>query len=151
MASLRSFAEEIINDGYARGRMMKLGQMSHFFGVKGAVRKGFQPNEGIYITDAAILKYLDHPKNKKGGNVPVQYLNLVAKAIQRPKHIYRDKSPRNKDKIIFVGTIPKTKNKVVKAVIHTRYQRNGKIFHHVKSFGIVEKSKMEEGYFEKIK
>lgn len=130
---------------------MKIGNMSHFLGVGLSRRNGFKRNEPIYIDDRAILKYIRHPKISKGATVPTQYMNLLRKAVQRPHGIFRDNSPKNKGRLIFVGTIPKTKDKVIKAVVHTGYSRNGMKYHYVKSFGIVDKVDMKGRQYAKIK
>lgn len=131
--------------------MLRIGNMSHFLGISMAQRSGFSRNEPIYIDDRVILKYVHHPKKAKGATVPTQYMNLLKKAIQRPNGVYRDNSPKNKGRLVFIGTIPKNKNKVIKAVIHTGYSRNGMKYHYVKSFGIVAKSHFKERVYSKIK
>lgn len=125
--------------------------MSHFLGVGISRRIGFARNEPIYIDDKAILKYIQHPKKAKGATVPPQYMNLLKKAVQRPNGIYRDNSPKNRGHLIFIGTIPKSKGRVIKAVIHTGYSRNGAKYHYVKSFGIVAASHFKERVYSKIK
>ena len=149
--NLRRFAESVIQDGKPRGRMLKVGNMSHFLGVGIARRSGFARNEPIYIDDKAILKYVHHPKKAKGATVPTQYMNLLKKAIQRPQHIYRDNNLKNKGSLVFVGIIPKSSGKVIKAVIHTGYSRKGMKFHYVKSFGVVAGSHFKERVYTKIK
>lgn len=131
--------------------MLRIGNMSHLLGVGISRRNGFARNEPIYIDDRVILKYVHHPKKTKGATVPTQYMNLLKKAIQRPHHIYRDNSSKNKGKLVFVGTVPKNSGKVIKAVIHTGYSRNGMKYHYVKSFGIVAASHLMERMYSKIK
>lgn len=149
--NLREFAESVIRDGKPRGRILRIGNMSHFFGVGIARRSGFSRNEPIYIDDKAILKYVHHPKKAKGATVPTQYMNLLKKAIQRPQHIYRDNNPKNRGNLVFIGTIPKSGGKVIKAVIHSGYSRKGMEYHYVKSFGIVDKADMKSRQYAKIK
>ena len=131
--------------------MLPVGNMSHFLGMGIARRSGFSRNEPIYIDDKAILKYVHHPKKAKGATVPTQYMNLLKKAIQRPSHIYIDRNTKNKGALVFVGTIPKSNGKVIKAVIHTGYSCNGRKYHYVKSFGIVAGTHFKERVYLKIK
>lgn len=149
--NLRKFAESVLKDGYKRGRTLTIGNLSHFLGKGATSKRGFARNEPIVIDDDVILKYIYHPKAKKGAVVPVDKMNLLVKAVQRPKHIYIDKGPKNKDHLVFVGTIPTMKDKVIKAVIQTRYDKYGKTFHYVKSFGVVKKIDMNGKQYKKIK
>lgn len=131
--------------------MLKIGNMSHFLGIGLSRRNGFTRNEPIYIDDRAILKYVNHPKRAKGATVPTKYMNLLSKAIQRPQGIFRDNNPKNKESLVFVGTIPKSRGKIIKAVIHTGYLRNGMKYHYVKSFGIVASTHLKSSLYIKIK
>lgn len=63
--NLRRFAESVLNDGMSKGRMLQIGNMSHFLGFGIARRNGFVRNEPIYIDDRVILKYVHHPKKLK--------------------------------------------------------------------------------------
>ncbi|MCM1519149.1 MAG: hypothetical protein NC117_10965 [Pseudoflavonifractor sp.] len=141
----------MIRDGYARGRRIKVGDMAQFMGKGLARRNGFGRKEPIYLYDKTIIKYLHHPKRLKGATVPDNLMNLMIKAVQRPKNIYRDVHPKNADKLILVGTIPKEKNKLIKAVIHTRYNIRGYRYHVLKSYGIIEKRNIETRDYLKIR
>lgn len=125
--------------------------MSYFNSKNFAKSKGFKPNEPIYLTDDVVKKYVKHPKSERGANVPPQLVNLMAKAITRPRNIYNDTIKKNKGAYILIGTIPKDKTKIIKVVIHTRFSRDGSVYHKVKSFGIVHKSDMKGTQYTKIK
>lgn len=131
--------------------MLKIGNLSHFLGVGLSRRNRFSRNEPIYIDDKVILKYAHHPKAAKGATVPIRDMNLLKKAVQRPQGVFRDNGSKNKGKLIFIGTIPKSRGKIIKAVIHTGYSRNGIKYHYVKSFGIVDKVDMKGRQYIKLK
>ncbi len=150
---MRQFAEAVLADGKSRGRMHRIGNMSHFFGFADARRRGFNRNEPIYITDEIVMKYVNHPKAAKKATVPIELMNLIGRALKNPKNIYRDLTDKTvrSGAIVFVTTIPKEKNKVIKVVVHTDYSRHGKTYHLVKSFGIVKKEDMNSKFYQKLR
>lgn len=149
------FAEDVIADGKSRGRRMKIGRVDSFMGKHKYRQRGFDRTAPLYLTDDTILKYLNHPKGKKGATVPTRLLPHVVRALNNPKHIYQDVSGKNLKKgyMIYVGTLrhPEFKGKVIKAVVHANYSQHGEVYHKVKSFGIVDKTNMRDSQYRKIK
>lgn len=149
------FAKEVIADGKVRGRRMRIGRLKNLFGVRGMRRQGFDRSAPLWLTDDTILKYTNHPKASKGATVPVNLLPALARALDNPKHIYLDTSSKNKNKgnIIYIGTInhPQYRDKVIKAVIHIDFTRNGETYHKVKSYGIVDRVDMKGKQYRKMK
>lgn len=149
------FAEEVIADGKTRGRKIKIGRVNRFMGKNKYHQRGFDRTAPLYLTDDTIIKYINHPKGKKGATVPVKLLPAVVRALNNPKHIYQDISSKNlrNGNMIYVGALrhPGYKGKIVKAVVHANFSRNGEVFHNVKSFGIVDKKNMNDKIFLKIK
>lgn len=149
------FAEDVIADGMARGRRIKIGRLKHLFGIDRMLKQGFDQSSPLWLTDDTIIKYINHPKARKGATVPLNLLPAVARALNNPKHIYLDVSVKNRKLgyLIYVGTLNHKgmKGKVIKAVVHTDYSDKGEVFHKVKSFGIVNMHNMNHPDFMRIK
>lgn len=149
------FAEDVITDGKTRGRKIKIGRVNNFMGKNKFRQRGFDRTAPLYLTDDTVIKYIHHPKGKKGATVPVKLLPAVVRALNNPKHIYQDMSSKNirSGNMIYVGTLrhPGYRGKVIKAVVHANFTRNGEVFHKVKSFGIVDRTNMGDQQYRKIK
>lgn len=112
------FAEDVITDGKTRGRKIKIGRVNNFMGKNKFRQRGFDRTAPLYLTDDTIIKYIHHPKGKKGATVPVKLLPAVVRALNNPKHIYQDMSSKNirSGNMIYVGTLrhPDYRGKVIK-------------------------------------
>lgn len=152
---IKAFAEQVIADGMSRGRRIKIGRLKLMFGPERIRKRGFDHSSPLWLTDDTIIKYVNHPKARKGATVPLEMLPAVARTLSNPKHIYRDVSDKNQGKgyLIFIGTLSQKgmKDKILKAVVHMNYVDKGKSFHKVKSFGIVDGDSMANPIYRKIK
>lgn len=149
------FTSEVIADGKVRGRRIKVGRLKNLFGKKSVHKRGFDRSAPLWLADDTILKYTDHPKASKGATIPINLLPALARALDNPKHIYLDASSKNKNRgnVIYVGALnhPQYKGKVIKAVVHIDFTRNGETYHKVKSYGIVDKIDMKGRQYVKMK
>lgn len=149
------FAKQTIASGVSRGRKMKIGRLKNLLGMKRQRKYGFTNSAPLYLTDDTIIKYVNHPKAKKGATVPLELLPAVVRALNNPKALYIDRTPKNtaRNNLVFVGTIthPKYKNKVIKAIVHVDFKAHGEVFHKVKSFGIVDRITLNDPIYHKIK
>lgn len=149
------FAKQTISSGVSRGNKIKIGRLKNLLGMTRQRKYGFSTSAPLYLTDDTIIKYINHPKAKKGATVPVELLPAVARALNNPKALYIDRSGKNtaRNNLVFVGVLthPAYKGKVIKAVVHVDFKVRGEIFHKVKSFGIVDKTNMDNRIYHKVK
>ena len=64
---------------------------------------------------------------------------FVESALKNPMHIYEDTVQK---RLVYVCTHPYRDNRLVKVVVEPNYKSRGSVVNLAKSWGIVEKSKM---------
>ena len=146
--SLFDYASDILSAGRGNGSDYCAGAVSPTI-INDLSKRGAKlKTENMSITQRQIFKYRNHPKERKGANLPVEDYNFIEQALTSPKNIYVDISKRN---LVYVVTTPYRQNKIVKVVMHPNYVNNGKTTNLVKSWGIVKTEDMLAEQYIRIK
>lgn len=117
--------------------------------LRDLVKSGIEvKSDKVVITDKTILKYVKHPKRLKGATVSTNRFVMVEAAVKHPRNIYID---QNRDRIIYVGSVRYSKDKVLKVVIEPNQRIKGSFYNQVKSIGVVDKIDMNGKQYKKIK
>ena len=146
--SLQQFADTLFKTGRSLGQVKQIGR------IDDAVRADMQAKgraletETILVTDKAVLKYIGHPKEKKGATVAVTRYGEIEAAITSPTHIYED---LNSKELVYVYTHPYEQGKVIKVVVHPNYRYKGVTTNVAKSWGVVDEQSFLSSYYRKIK
>ncbi len=147
--NLRQFAEELLANGKGNGQMVEVAQLDNKV-IEDLANKGVVLQSlSIVVTQQAIFKYVHHPKTKKGAVIPIEKYDLIEKALTIPLHIYEDTAQKE---IVYVFTHPYETERLVKVVVHPNYKLTRKVVANVaKSWGVIERSKMNEPQFKLLK
>lgn len=137
--SLQFFTDVVLDDGMARGRSYKMGQIDQLV-VDDLEKNGITPfTTDVTLMDDTIIKYVNHTKRKKGAAIDFAKMNKVEEAINHPKHIYQDVKHGT---LIYVFANDYEAKRYVKAIVHINFNYKGKSINKLKSIGIVDKDKM---------
>ena len=146
--SFEDFARMVFRRNQARKSLFLFGNASKKY-LSALVKKGVSiKTDKVVITDGTTLKYKNHPKRAKGAFPSMHRFRTVSKAVKNPKNVYIDK---HRSRLIFVSTSNYDKNRVTKVVIEPNQKIKGQYYNKVVSIGVVEKSKMKDPMYEKIK
>lgn len=148
-SAVQAFADMVLADPKPRGRIQPIGKI-HKAVVKDMRDRGVAlKSDRVVINDETIIKYINHPKEKKGAVLDSRDYWRVERTVNRPRHIYVDK--QQKELIYAYSSKPADKN-VLKVVIHPNYYRNSRYYNLLKSIGIVPKRSLNnKSKYEKIK
>ena len=100
------------------------------------------------ITDKTILKYRNHPKRRKGAVVSFNRFRMVESAVKHPKNVYID---THRKRLVYVSSVKYSPTKVLKVVIEPNQRVGKKYYNQVTSIGIVDRTKMNDPIYKKIK
>ena len=147
--SLQQFANELFSSKRSMGKAKQLGRIDDSIRTDMAARSITLETETIVVLDKTVLKYIGHPKEKKGATVDRTRYEEIEQAINNPTHIYED---LNSKELVYVYTHPYEIGKVVKVIVQPNYKYKGVITNAAKSWGVVESDKMEDRHqYRKIK
>ena len=146
--SLLDYAYEILSAGRGNGRDFCAGKVTPDI-VNDLSRRGSKlETEIMSITQRQIFTYRDHPKERKGANLPFEDYLFIERALSTPTNIYVDISKKS---LVYIVTTPYKQDKIVKVVLHPNYANKGKTTNLVKSWGIVKAEDMQSGQYIQIK
>lgn len=147
--SLRQFAEELLSKGRGNGQMVIVAALDSKV-VEDMKNKGVAlQSVSIVVTQQAVFKYAHHPKERKGAVIHVNDYELIENTLRFPLHIYEDIAQKE---FVYVFTHPFAEEKLIKVVVHPNYKLNRKtVVNLAKSWGIVEKCKMNHPQFRLLK
>lgn len=154
LANLKGYAKKVLEtykkDKRYLGGNVIIGQLHH------SIRKDFaKRGKRLARTDALtnasiILKYVGHPKERKGAVLPFDKLDYISKAILSPDKVYRQVSGKGAGN--YIMTVPyREEGKVVKVAVHTNLKKKGREFNFVKSWGVVDEKGINNGELLQIK
>ena len=101
----------------------------------------------VVVTQRQVFKYRKHPKTRKGANLPVEDYALVEKALRQPTIIFKDTVQK---RLVYVCTHPYHDSRMIKVVVEPNFKNRGAVINLVKSWGIVEPSKMKSLQYRQI-
>jgi len=105
-------------------------------------------SKDIIVTQRQIFKYRNHPKTTKGANFPVEDYGIIEATLKNPTNIFEDTVQKH---LVYVYTHPYYGDRLAKVVVEPNYRNRGTVINLAKSWGIVEKSKMNGIQYRKIK
>ena len=133
--SLKDYAEMLQKEGRGDGSVINLGEI-HESIVEELLKKGIQLVDNRIIVDQhSVMKYFNHPKDKKGAVLPIEEYELVEKAAKSPQKVFEDSSHGD---LVYVYSYPYQMGKALKLVIQPNYVRNGRTYNNTKSWGIIQ-------------
>ena len=133
--SLKDYAEMLQKEGRGDGSVINLGEI-HESIVEELLKKGIQLVDNRIIVDQhSVMKYFNHPKDKKGAVLPIEEYELVEKAAKSPQKVFEDSSHGD---LVYVYSYPYQMGKALKLVIQPNYVRNGRTYNKTKSWGIIQ-------------
>ena len=91
---LRDYASEILSLGRGNGRDFHASKIPTVIINDLAGRGTTLDTDETTITQRQIFKYRNHPKKRKGANLPVEDYPYIEKAIASPANIYADISKK---------------------------------------------------------
>ncbi|MDR1864083.1 MAG: hypothetical protein LBR08_00755 [Bacteroidales bacterium] len=146
--SLQEFADEVLSSKHTSDVVKQLGRIDNTI-IKDMKQKGVDlQSDSVFITDRKILKYLNHPKEKKGAVIDPKRYAKIEQLVKNPLNIYED---INSNTLVYVYTSDYDQ-KVLKAIIHPNYTLNGNVINLLKSIGVVERRQLDNiNIFRKIK
>ena len=109
---------------------------------------GISGSQDIIVTQRQIFKYRNHPKTTKGANLPVEDYGTIEATLKNPTNIFEDTVQKH---LVYVYTHPYYGDRLAKVVVEPNYRSRGTVINLAKSWGIVEKSKMNGIQYRKIK
>ena len=109
---------------------------------------GISGSQDIIVTQRQIFKYRNHPKTTKGANLPVEDYGIIEATLKNPTNIFEDTVQKH---LVYVYTHPYYGDRLAKVVVEPNYRNRGTVINLAKSWGIVEKSKMNGIQYRKIK
>ena len=139
--TIQQFADMVRDDAKPRGRIIYAGE------IPPEIRRDYESkglrleSNEVLIDDAAILKYISHPKEAKGAVIDKDRYDEVAQVISNPTHIYEDLKQKG---IIYTGTRNYSTGKVLKVAIHPNYKRKRRVYNLVKHIGVVNEDNMKD-------
>ena len=103
------------------------------------------------LTNAhVILKYVEHPKKRKGAVLPFDEIEYISNAILSPEKVYLQTRGRGEGN--YIMTTPyKEEGKLVKVVVQINLKKKGRNFNYVKSWGIIDEMRMNDSLYLQIK
>ena len=144
---LKSFANRVLVKGQANRFVYVFGRTNKAF-LSDLHGRGVVLSDFAAITDKTILKYLTHPKRKKGAVVSFHCFRIVEAAVKKPKNVYID---TKRSRLVYVSSVKYSKGKVLKVVIEPNQKIGKRYYNSVVSIGVVDKVKMNAPQYKKIK
>ena len=142
------FAAGILATGRGEGNVCRICKIDSVIANDMKERGMVLCSNDIIITQRQVFKYRKHPKTKKGANLPFEDYALIEETLKKPTHIYEDTVQK---RLVYVCTHPYQNERLVKVVVEPNYKDHGAIINLAKSWGIVEKSKMNGLQYRQIK
>lgn len=147
--TVQGFADEVLADGYSRGREFRIGTFNEVAQRELQNQKIELNSKDVVITDDVILKYVSHPKRDKNAELPANRYDKLKNIVNNPTHVYIDTKQKN---LVFVFTSKKEKGKVIKAIIQPNKKVGKKRTNKLKSIGVVDAHNItNDKQFKKIK
>ena len=146
--TFREFAANILIKGRGDGSVCRICTISKHISDDMKTKGVVLLSEDIIITQRQVFKYRKHPKTRKGANIPTEDYDVIENALKNPTHIYEDTVQK---RLVYVCTHPYRDNWLVKVVVEPNYKFHDAVMNVAKSWGIVEKSKMNGLQYRKIK
>ena len=145
---LQSFADKVLSRGKSNGSFYVFGKTNKAY-LSDLARRGVKlKSDDAAISDRTILKYKSHPKRKKGATVSEHRFRMVESAVKHPKNVYID---THRKRLVYVSSVKYAKDKVLKVVIEPNQRIGKRFFNQVTSIGVVDKTKMNDPIYKKIK
>lgn len=145
---IQSFAETILHRNKNNGSYFIIDKIDGRV-IRDLKEKGIEVKaKQAIITDATVRKYKQNSKRDKGAAIGFRRFVMVEHAVKHPKNVYIDK---HRKRLIYVADTGYRGNKVVKVVVEPNQKFKKKYFFNVVSIGIVNKTKMNDPIYEKIK
>ena len=146
--SLLQFANDLLTKGRGDGEVCRICEISSaIINDMKTISLELQSKD-IIVTQRQVFKYRNHPKTTKGANIPVEDYGIIETALKNPTRIFEDTVQKH---LVYVYTHPYRDNRLVKVVVEPNYRSRGTVINLAKSWGIVEKSKMNGIQYRKIK
>ena len=145
---LQAFSDAVLARGKSNGSFYVFGKTNKAY-LSNLVKRGVRlKSDNAAITDKAILKYKNHPKRKKGAVVNFKRFRMVESAVKHPKNVYLD---THRNRLVYVSSVKYSSSKVLKVVIEPNQKIGKKYYNQIKSIGVVDKTKMKDPIYKKIK
>ena len=136
--NLQEFADEVFSSKMTSNKVKNLGEIDENI-IIDMNKKGININSNeIFITDKIILKYLNHPKSKKGAGINLKRFSEIEKMILNPKNIFEDITSESP---MYVYTFDYDE-KIIKAMVQPNYKIAGNLINLLKSIGIIDEIRM---------
>ena len=146
--SLRQFANDLLTKGRGGGEVCRICEISSTI-IDDMKSAGLElHSKDIIVTQRQIFKYRNHPKTTKGANLPVENYGIIEATLKNPTNIFEDTVQKH---LVYVYTHPYYGDRLAKVVVEPNYRSRGTVINLAKSWGIVEKSKMNGIQYRKIK
>lgn len=146
--SFREFATEMLKKGKGDGSVFRVCEIAPEIANDLSIRGKTLLNKDIIITQRQIFKYRNHPKTAKGANLPLSDYDLIEETLKSPVHIYEDTV---QNRLVYVCTHPYHERRLIKVVIEPNYKSHGIVMNIVKSWGVVEQTKMNGPQYRQVK
>ena len=137
--SLQQFASDLLSRGRGEGSVCRICEILPAI-TEDMKSKGLELlSKDIIVTQRQIFKYRKHPKTSKGANIPMEDYSIIESALKNPMHVYEDTVQK---RLVYVCTHQYYDKRLVKVVVEPNHKSHGSLVNLAKSWGIVEKSKM---------
>ena len=145
---LQTFSDAVLARGKSNGSFYIFGKTNKAY-LSDLVKRGVRLKSDVAaITDKTILKYRNHPKRRKGAVVSFNRFRMVESAVKHPKNVYID---THRKRLVYVSSVKYSPTKVLKVVIEPNQRVGKKYYNQVTSIGIVDRTKMNDPIYKKIK
>lgn len=145
---LQTFSDRVLARGKSNGSIYVFGKTNKAY-LSDLVRRGVRlKSDDAAITDKTVLKYKNHPKRKKGAVVSFRRFRMVEAAVKHPQNVYID---THRNRLVYVSSVKYSPSKVLKVVIEPNQKIGKKFYNQVTSIGVVDKTKMKDPIYKKIK
>lgn len=146
---LQRFVNRVVNDGQRRGQAIQLCTLPSDVYRSMRAKGVHLENDHIFISDKAILKYVYHPKAKKGATLPFREFWKIVNIATNPTHIYEDSHQKN---LVYTFTSRSARPQhCIKVVVQPNYKHKGRTVCMVTSIGVVWEENMKHPQYKKIR
>ncbi len=145
---LQRFVNEVLSDGKSRGKAHFLSNIP-FNVYQDIRRRGMHlQSDHIFLPDKSVIKYISHPKGKKGATLPFKEFWKIVNTATNPKNVYVDTKQKN---LVYAFTSRYNKGRVIKIIMQPNYKYGKRKVNIITSIGVVDKRKMGNPQYLKIK
>ncbi|MBP5497348.1 MAG: hypothetical protein J6X98_09305 [Bacteroidales bacterium] len=146
--TLCEFANDILTKGRGGGTVCRVCDIAPTILNDMKTRGVELLSKDVVVTQRQIFKYRNHPKTRKGANIPIEDYGVIEATLKDPTHIYEDTVQK---RLVYVCSYPYQGNRLVKVVVEPNFKNQGVVVNLAKSWGIVQCENMRGGQYRLIR